>query len=118
MGLAPTKFPAILIILVLASCATTPQKSAPTKEDQLTQGAASTNTENKSTPVTPAGGPTPAQMIDQEFMRQQADYHFTLAEAYALEGDSARAIDEYKLTLLYDQHSPQIRLKLAAELVK
>lgn len=52
------------------------------------------------------------------FERTQADFHFALAETYALQGDSARAIEEYKLTLVYDPSSPQVRVRLAAEYIK
>lgn len=47
--------------------------------------------------------------------QSQADYHFTLAEAYSLEGNFSRAIEEYKLTLLYDSKSAQVRTRLASE---
>lgn len=50
--------------------------------------------------------------------RTQADYHFALAESYALEGNTPRAIEEYKLTLVYDQAAAQVRLRLAAEFIK
>lgn len=50
--------------------------------------------------------------------RTQADYHFALAESYSLESNNARAIEEYKLTLVYDPESPQVRLRLATEYVK
>ena len=56
--------------------------------------------------------------IDETHMRTQADYHFALAETYSLEGESARAIEEYKMTLVYDSKSPAVRVRLAAEYVK
>jgi tetratricopeptide (TPR) repeat protein len=56
--------------------------------------------------------------IDPAYLRMQADYHFTLAESFALDGNIERAIEEYKLTLVYDPNSPQVRLKLAGELAK
>lgn len=59
-------------------------------------------------------GPT----IDPMHMRSQADYHFTLGEAYALEGNSRKAIEEFKLTLVYDPDSTLVRLRLAAEFVR
>ncbi|RZA10540.1 MAG: tetratricopeptide repeat protein, partial [Proteobacteria bacterium] len=51
-------------------------------------------------------------------LRAKADFHFTLAESYSLEGESPKAIEEYKLTLVYDPNSAQVRLRLAAEFVK
>ncbi len=58
---------------------------------------------------------TPTDVVN---VRTQADYHFALAETYSLQGDSARATEEYKLTLVYDPKSPQVRARLAAEYVK
>lgn len=63
-------------------------------------------------------GDIQAQSDQVNFDRTQADFHFALAETYALQGDSARAIEEYKLTLVYDPTSPQVRVRLAAEYVK
>jgi tetratricopeptide (TPR) repeat protein len=57
-------------------------------------------------------------VVDQQHMQTQADYHFTLGESYALEGNVAQAIEEYKLVLVYDPHSASVHLKLAAEYIK
>lgn len=57
-------------------------------------------------------------VLDTDNLRAQADYHFTLAETYALDGNSAQAIEEYRLTLTYDADSVQVRLRLAGEYVK
>lgn len=57
-------------------------------------------------------------VLDHLHIRAQADYHFALAESYSLEGNSSRAVEEYKLTLVYDPKSQQVRLRLAAEYVK
>ena len=59
-----------------------------------------------------------SKVIDDVSLRTTADTHFTIAESYSLEGDSVRAIEEYKLTLVYDPSSPRVRLRLAAEYVK
>lgn len=56
--------------------------------------------------------------IDPLQMRVQADYHFALGESYSLEGNSARAIEEYKLTLVYDPQSAVVRHRLAQEFIK
>jgi len=55
---------------------------------------------------------------DHTFQRTQADYHYALGETYSLQGDTARAAEEYKLTLIYDPTSPQVHVRLAAEYVK
>ncbi len=59
-----------------------------------------------------------AAVIDPNYLRGQADYHFTLADTYGAEGNTARAIEEYKLVLVYDAQSAVVRLRLAAEYVK
>ncbi len=56
--------------------------------------------------------------IDATYMQSQADYHYTLGEAYSLEGQSQKAIEELKLTLAYDNKSAQVRLRLASEYVR
>lgn len=56
--------------------------------------------------------------LDSHSMRAQADYHFTLGETFALEGNSAKAIEEYRLTLVYDPKSTAVRIRLASEYVK
>ncbi len=57
------------------------------------------------------------ERIDPLQMRVQADYHFALGESYSLEGNGARAIEEYKLTLVYDPRSAVVRQRLAREYV-
>ncbi len=56
--------------------------------------------------------------LDELHMKMQADYHFTMAEAYSLEGDSDKAIESYKLTLAYDADAYEVRVKLAAEYLR
>lgn len=57
-------------------------------------------------------------LIDSTYMQSQSDYHFTLGEAMGLEGNSERAIEEFKLTLVYDPDSVMVRLRLAIEYVR
>ena len=47
-----------------------------------------------------------------------ADNHFNLAEAYAMDGNVDRAIEEYQLTLMYDPKSAFVHTRLATELIK
>jgi Tfp pilus assembly protein PilF len=51
-------------------------------------------------------------------MRTQADYYFSMGEAYSLDGNSAKAIEAFKMTLVYDQESPTVSMRLAAEYLK
>ena len=57
-------------------------------------------------------------VVDEMQMHTQADYHFSLGETQSLEGNSLRAIEEFKLTLVYDSKSPTVRLRLAGEYLK
>lgn len=56
--------------------------------------------------------------IDSAYLQSQSDYHFTLGESYGLEGDSERAIEEFKITLAYDPNSVMVRLRLSIEYVR
>ncbi len=58
------------------------------------------------------------ESVDDTYMNTKADYHFTMAESYSLKNDSAKAVENYKMALVYDQNSPQIRYRLALEYVK
>jgi tetratricopeptide (TPR) repeat protein len=58
------------------------------------------------------------EQLDPLQLRAQADYHFTLAETHSLDGNSARAVEEYRMTLIYDPNSTIVRLRLAHEFIK
>lgn len=62
-------------------------------------------------------GTAPAVM-DDAYLSSQADYHFTMGETLSYEGQSARAVEEFKTTLIYDPKSIHVRLRLAAEYVR
>ena len=110
---------ATLLLLGLTACNTVAKNPASNSPDKaLTQAADSKDSKPAPTRKPASGDPASGQVIDPAFLRSQADYHFSLAEAYALDGDSQKAIEEYKLTLVYDPNSAQIRFKLASELVK
>ncbi|NDD91543.1 hypothetical protein EBZ37_05605, partial [bacterium] len=47
-----------------------------------------------------------------------AEYHYSLAQAYSVEGQIDRAIEEYRLTLVYDPGSAWVHTRLAAEWVR
>jgi tetratricopeptide (TPR) repeat protein len=56
--------------------------------------------------------------LDPLYMRTQADYHYSVGEALSLEGHRQKAIESFKMTLLYDANSSAVRLRLAAEYLK
>lgn len=56
--------------------------------------------------------------LDPLYMRTQADYYFAMGEAHSLDGNTEKAIDSFKMTLIYDQESPAVHMRLAAEYLK
>ena len=57
-------------------------------------------------------------VVDPVYLRSQSDYHYTLGAALSLEGDHEKAIESFKLTLVYDQKSVAVRLRLSEEYLK
>lgn len=57
-------------------------------------------------------------VLDNTYLTSQADYHFTMGETLSNEGQPAKAIEEYKLTLIYDPKSVHVRQRLAEEYVR
>ncbi|PIS10712.1 MAG: hypothetical protein COT73_07875 [Bdellovibrio sp. CG10_big_fil_rev_8_21_14_0_10_47_8] len=56
--------------------------------------------------------------LDPVYMRTQADYYFSVGEALSLEGNHQKAVESFKMVLIYDPESPQVYLRLSAEYVK
>jgi tetratricopeptide (TPR) repeat protein len=57
-------------------------------------------------------------LIDPTYMRTQSDYHFSRAEAYSLDGQYEKAIEEFKSVLVYDPNSQIVHMRLSTEYVK
>ncbi len=49
---------------------------------------------------------------------QQAEYHFSIAQGYSNEGDTEKAIEEYKLAVIFDPNSALIHARLSSEFIK
>ncbi len=56
--------------------------------------------------------------IDETHLRSEADYHFSLGESYSLAGETTKALEEFRLTLVYDSESPLVHLRIAVEYVR
>lgn len=56
--------------------------------------------------------------LNPVFNQSQADYNYSLAEAYSLEGSSQKAIESFKTALIYDPSSPSVKFRLAAEYLR
>ena len=62
-----------------------------------------------------------AAQIDAQDWRERAsnaEYHFSMGQAYSMSGETDRAIEEYKIALMYDPDSSVVLTKLAAEWVR
>ena len=105
------------LILSLTACATfTPSESgtAPYYESSFNDH----NRAPASLTPQPVSTKDGQATLDPLYMRTQADYYFSMGEAYALEGNSNKAIEAFKMTLVYDANSPAVNMRLAAEYLK
>ena len=106
-----------IALAIGTGCATTPQANLNARQDYFPESSSDIRNRAPSSVSVPQDAATGAQ-LDPLQMQTQADYHFTLAETHSLDGNSARAIEEYKLTLVYDSKSAIVRLRLAQEFVR
>ena len=63
-------------------------------------------------------GTNVAQVPDKKQITATAQYHFAMAQAYSAEGNPDRAIEEYKLALIYDSNEAIVYARLATEYIK
>lgn len=56
--------------------------------------------------------------MDPFYLRTQADYHYSLGEAFSLEGQPTKAIESFQSVLVYDSESANVRIRLAKEYLK
>lgn len=80
------------------------------------------NEEKSETPPAPTAAVEETNKMSPEAAKgnpeASAEYHFSLAQAHAAQGSSDRAIEEYKLTLMFDPNSSLVHARLASEYVK
>ncbi|MNJ93459.1 tetratricopeptide repeat protein [compost metagenome] len=104
------------LLLSLTACAT----FSPHDSETATYYESAFDDKNRApaslTPPTPSSDSTTT--LDPLYMRTQADYNFAMGEAYSLDGNSAKAVEAFKMTLIYDAESPTVRMRLAAEYLK
>lgn len=100
-------------LVLLSACATLKDEGRSTYHDQAF------NDHNRApAQFGPPATVTNGQTIDPFYMRTQADYNYALGEAFSNEGQHQKAIEAFKLTLVYDPESVQVRLRIAAEHIK
>jgi tetratricopeptide (TPR) repeat protein len=98
--------PLLILVMMMVGCAHLTQS-----DERLLRNSAIYNIDRAPQSLEP-------KLSEEQVNRQEADAHFTLAESYAFQGESAKAIEEFKQTLLKDPASVTVRLKLAAEYVR
>lgn len=101
------------VSLLLTGCASTSMR--------FTQERGSPPETAAQTPASDNSKDTEAMQNTQKAQRNteaSAEYHFAMAQAYVAEGNPDRAIEEYKLTLMFDPDSALVHARLAAEYVK
>jgi tetratricopeptide (TPR) repeat protein len=112
------------IVTTLCACATTSSRNF--DGDKATYFESSFDDKNRApASFAPAvvvsdegGGGTANPTLDPFYMRTQADYYYAMGEAFSLDGNSTKAIESFKMTLLYDQNSPAVNMRLATEYLK
>lgn len=58
------------------------------------------------------------KVLEPMNMRTQADYNYSLGEAYSLEGNAPKAIEAFKYVLIYDPDAETVKIRLAKEYLK
>jgi tetratricopeptide (TPR) repeat protein len=59
-----------------------------------------------------------SDVLDQTQIHTQADYYFSLGEAMSYEGNHQKALESFKMVLIYDKDSAVVYLRIATEYVK
>lgn len=106
-----------LQIFILAACST--QSAKNTEDGKSVFYDSAFNDRNRA----PASFSPPEKMLggspqDPFYLRTQADYYFSMAEAYSLEGNHPKAIEAFKMTMNYDSSSVTVQLRLANEYLR
>lgn len=94
-------------LLLATGCVTARKDATPESTDAAAPAAA-----------TKPRAETRTNRVDEASKDASAEYHFSLAQAYAADGNTDMAIEEYKLTLVFDPNSAMIYARLATEYVK
>ncbi len=100
----------IMLILSLAGCA----HFRGSNGESLPSDQASDKGNKQPQPMAQIQG----NPIDQTHIQTQADYYFTLAESHSLQNQPVKAIENYKLALVYDKNSSHIHYRMALKFVR
>jgi tetratricopeptide (TPR) repeat protein len=106
------------LLLGLVSCATGSRDSSKVGEKAVYYEASYNDHNRAPASLSPKIAYSGEDALDPVYLRTQADYHFAMGESFSLEGRHEKAIESFKLVLVYDPDSAQVSLRLAAEYVK
>jgi len=113
---ATIKLLTLSLLMSLSACATLNNDS-----DKAVYYESALSDKNRA-PASFTPPPTPStdesSTLDPFYMRTQADYYFSMGEAYSLEGNATKAIESFKMVLIYDPVSPTVNMRLATEYLK
>lgn len=110
-------FVAVLFSFIFAACASF-QDVGTSEEGSYRESAYNDGNRAPASLTPPALSTDGETKLDPLYLRTQADYHYSVGEALSLEGHRQKAIESFKMTLLYDNNAPAVRLRLAGEYLK
>lgn len=117
-----SKFSLVVLLLsyifVMGACVSSPYVTGATDHHVFYDSAMNDHNRAPASMVPPRAVADGVDHLDPVYMRTQADYHFSMGEAQSLDGSHQKAIESFKLVLVYDANSAQVNLRLAAEYVK
>lgn len=104
----------VLVSVVSSACSLIGQKGGGYRDSALSN----LNPAPKHLTPPDYSGEGRSPLLDETYLSSQADYHFTMGETLSFEGQGAKAVEEFKTTLIYDTKSVHVRMRLAAEYVR
>ena len=114
----PGKWLAVAIFLSFAASSCAGRTTRPESEPMPVAKNATASSPDENTNTTTKTAATQTQNRDAASDEASAEYHFSMAQAYVAEGNPDRAIEEYKLVLMYDPKSALVHARLAGEYIK
>lgn len=116
--------PILLLPLLLAACASNGPSHAPTSSEA--QGGVYYESAYNDHNQAPQKFQIDSKKInnnenttlDPMHLRTQADYYFSVGEAYSFDGNVSKAIESFKMVLIYDQKTARVPLRISAEYAK
>lgn len=103
-----------LLGFVLSSCTTSPTSG----REVFYDSAMNDHNRAPASMTPPTMAADAGNSLDPVSMRTQADYYFSVGESYSLDGNHQKAVEAFKMVLVYDPDSARVHLRLSAEYVK